>query len=1016
MKFILNFSLSKDEWIYDLYKIYLEFTKEYWKHWILNFPFLESFIPNSKNFDIGLELSQSTPKNFNLLLFEKNFLENVDILFFKELIQSITRSRFDIDFSQISADLPKGFNKFYSNPIFKNDAVSIQKIIENLLLEKKIEIESEFFTLNPEIISLYYDFHIKHPPRILFSSNKFTLSGVKIDSPKNYEDNQSSKKKSQISESILQINRRLKGQYFTDKKLCHYMLENEFFIPFQSLLTEIEEIIQNLNLDDNQTNNGKNFSIIAQNLEKLMDIRFIDPACGAGIFLREGFRYLLDKRKRIESIFHSLENFEDDFPLNVNKLKIFSNSVKNDQNWFLYLSQNVIYGIDIDYVAIFVCKAFLWLEFSKFNFQGKIPLNIIFPNIRQGDSLISPIFSIQQSVSPNFLNIYKKNINFCSFSELLESLTEYESQNLKKISDQYNQNDIITYFSKINPFYEQYRHKIKNLTNKYTMLLIENTNLNESYIEEGLLSPLGWILEFPSLFQYSEKIQKFVQKSNFIVFITNPPWEMHQRNDREFYFHLDVNIRKLPRIKMHNKFKELSRRYGWIRNTYEILQDVIKIKQNFWNKFLKYQRVRKYNLYKIFLELSFYLINNHPLETDSVSNNRLIRGCSIITPAGILGEARANPLRAFIIENRRIKRITQLYSSNKIFPSIVQGQPLCIIEYNANTPQNKFEYIGAIRDSDSLKPDIKTIEISLDFLLKSSPCFNYTRMSHSKSYSFPLIETQDDFLILKKLIRFPKLQNNWGLEAHRELNRTDDLKSGYISSSPTNMPVLEGKHLVHYGYSLKNPRYYVQDPQKYSEQKAIINYKRIVWRNVSNINLGRRMFVALIPPGVSTVNSLNYISPKGSKMNSKDSEFYLSDDQLTFLTVIIGSIVAEYFIRFFSTNNNLNQYLIMNLPIPNYDNYNQIHRQIVSKFSLYSPEFNTWADKMVCLGSQSSKKRILAKKYWEMLAHLDSLVFKVYSLNHDHLDIIQQKFPNLSPHYFKKLRIKLHSCSKLSNE
>ncbi len=1024
-------------WFRDLHHEYLSFLSKCWQFYVSKYSFLGS---NSSHpyLDV-LELkihSDTTPPSFNILEFQRIFFQSADFAFFKKLSGWIAFPESPITFvihlndePKLSANFEtyldnKDFNlrlneifQSYVNPIsgrsnanenFNHDQnqlnTSTQKD-EILIKRKKLSLIQELRT--------YYNFHLKAHPKISYK----IISDSKIINPSN-----SFKKcikkdpclldpKQTSMKSPQNIHQRNFGKYYTHPAICEYMFKRGGFQSINDLLKQIDENSKKINQikqNDVKTENFPEIQILNTNLRNLFNFSILDPACGAGIFLTTAFKFLIDVRiKCLNTLLRVPHKNHELFRSNEELLNRWIKAGENDGNWFTFISQNLIYGVDIDPVAVLLSKIFLFLEFYPNSLERHeyVSLDVLFYNIRNGDALLSPIFPIYTTDSSTNEKIMKLQTVFQANSLDFHSFIQDISRKSYrfKLSNWHckSKREMEKIISSLSKFRNQIQDVTNNLVNQ-EILSISSKNM-EKYENNCLKTTefhaFDWLLEFPE--RFFELNGNFKELRGFCLIISNPPWEMHQKNDREFFFHFQPSLRNLDRSSMHRRFKELLLYYPWLQYGYAQFNFNLFVKQQWWIKYFRLQKVQKFNLYKLFFELNTYLLHGLASHSSLFSPTG---GISIIVPAGILGEARANDLRRVLIENYHIIRITQLFSNENIFPQIVSGQPLCIIEFNRNSPEPSFDFMGNVRNIEDLDHSNQLIKIPLSFLEKISPLFTNGQDSSIKSYSFPFIDSNKDFRILKSLLKYPKLSSGWDLDAHRELNRTDDLKLNVITSNPTILPVLEGKHLVHYGYSLEHPRYYISDPIHYKDYKPIYQFPRIVWRNVSNINLSRRMFVCLIPKGIPTVNSLNYIVPYTLNPKNKLKKIPLSMDCLKYLTVMLGSIVAEYFIRFFSSNNNLNQYIVLNVPVPAYNPKISIHREIVESFSELSSKFNEWASLMVHLGRKNHEKQQLKKKYWIHLAHLDNLAFRAYDLSWEELSTIQDKLPKIPSEYFRLMR------------
>jgi len=129
----------------------------------------------------------------------------------------------------------------------------------------------------------------------------------------------------------------------------------------------------------------------------------------------------------------------------------------------------------------------------------------------------------------------------------------------------------------------------------------------------------------------------------------------------------------------------------------------------------------------------------------------------------------------------------------------------------------------------------------------------------------------------------------------------------------------------------------------------------------------------------------------------------IARDELLYLVGMLGSLVCEFQLRMFSTNNNLNQYLIENLAIPIYDPNNSLHQALVNEITDFLPQGRKWADEMVLLRSRHHDKQELERNYLPSLAKIDALCVRIFALNSDQVQILRLKFPKIDDIYFQMI-------------
>jgi hypothetical protein len=170
------------------------------------------------------------------------------------------------------------------------------------------------------------------------------------------------------------------------------------------------------------------------------------------------------------------------------------------------------------------------------------------------------------------------------------------------------------------------------------------------------------------------------------------------------------------------------------------------------------------------------------------------------------------------------------------------------------------------------------------------------------------------------------------------------------------------------------------------------------------------MFCTLIPKGIATVNSLNYMVPfKKLSTEGINTSVIIANDELMYLLAMLGSLVCEFQLRMFSTNNNLNQYLIENLAIPFYDPQNSLHQALVNEITDFLPQGQKWADEMVLLGSRHHDKQELERTYFPSLAKIDALCVRIFALNSDQVQVLRLKFPKIDDIYFQMIDFNIRS-------
>src|SRR5262249_22306342 len=157
--------------------------------------------------------------------------------------------------------------------------------------------------------------------------------------------------------------RKTTGSYYTRPELVQELIKS-------ALVPVIEERLkaaQEPRTKNQEPGGGSRFSVLgSQSLEQaLLSIKVCDPACGSGHFLLAAARRLGRELAKVRS------GEEQPTPAQ------FRRAVRD-------VIQHCIYGVDLNPLAVDLCKLALWIE----GHNAGMPLNFLDHHIKQGNSLI----------------------------------------------------------------------------------------------------------------------------------------------------------------------------------------------------------------------------------------------------------------------------------------------------------------------------------------------------------------------------------------------------------------------------------------------------------------------------------------------------------------------------------------------------------------------------------------------------------------------------------------------------
>lgn len=293
----------------------------------------------------------------------------------------------------------------------------------------------------------------------------------------------------------------------------------------------------------------------------------------------------------------------------------------------------------------------------------------------------------------------------------------------------------------------------------------------------------------------------------FLICITNPPWEILKPDRRELS---GLNVSDLE----------------------EYLK-ILRIRDSF----LKYSYTKSVPLKKF----SGWGTNLARCGTEAALKLTAKGGiCGIVSPASLLADQMSEQLRRWIFEKHVVYDIAYYAAEARLFEKVDQPS-ITIVASPGNRSEKppKFSFF----DKQCEKTELKLDES------------DWSNLEIDK-YVFPL---QFGANLLKLKSRWRKLpyfrdmeqKNISGLWAGREIDET-----GYKSfiGECGNYLFLKGRMIKRFGIAEIPTKYVMPDGPKIPKSA---NYHRLAWRDVSRPNQKRRMQATIIPPGWVTGNSLN---------------------------------------------------------------------------------------------------------------------------------------------------------------
>ena len=569
----------------------------------------------------------------------------------------------------------------------------------------------------------------------------------------------------------------------------------------------------------------------ADDLQKaLLSIKVCDPACGSGHFLLAAARRIGKELAKVRTG----EAAPSPEPLREATRDVI---------------QHCIYGVDINPLAVDLCKVALWIE----GFAKGMPLNFLDHRIKCGNSLVGVLnLDVLKEGIPDeafkavtgddkALSSIKKKANkqerlkdlkgqlstagqldddlaeIASAWQELDRIPENTPEFVKQKKERYeaNQRDRKWWRSRsacnlwtaafFMPLTEQNLQLLPTtaalvrLLNhrdigeetrsralapknegeeaKASLLTIQNIvdAANQLASEKGFFH---WALEFPDVFE----------NDGFDCILGNPPWEMLQIAEKEFFASRDVDIAKaMNKAEREKLIKTLPTRKPELARDFENAKHDAEAQNKFIRESSRFSltAVGKINTYAVFSETARDLI---------AGNGR----AGIIVPTGIATTNTTKDFFESIALNGQLDSLFDFFEIRAFFGGTDSREPFCLLVIRGANSGLPSKFVFKIVNFNEIYNVIRQIKInSFDFLL-----FN------PNTKNCPIFRTNSDAEITKKIYqRVPILENEktgenpWGISFMQGLfNMSSDSGLFENSLSQNTLPLYEAKMFHHFDH------------------------------------------------------------------------------------------------------------------------------------------------------------------------------------------------------------------------
>ena len=346
----------------------------------------------------------------------------------------------------------------------------------------------------------------------------------------------------------------------------------------------------------------------------------------------------------------------------------------------------------------------------------------------------------------------------------------------------------------------------------------------------------------------------------------------------------------------------------------------------------------KQNLYKVFVELGYNLGHTNSL-------------VAFITQSSIMCDLSAQFTRELLLKETQMQYFVEFKKNQKLFTGVIQG--VCIMEFLKAKPKSNNHFKIAINNTESKMDKINFESISQQQILEFFPLYEIPLI---KKGEMPIIaKVKTDKILLKDMID-SSLQGNINTIHLQRIK----------SEKQTGIYLIKGENIHRY-FIDNNLMHCIES----SETLKMCNHNAkshiIAMQGITGTTDKNRIHCTLL----ESKNTNKFVFLHSTKML-----FVECKETAVYLIGLLNSKLLNWLFRITSTNNNVNLYELENLPIP----------QITETNKPLCDEIIKCVDKILDIKAKDS-----ALDTSKLESKLDSLVYKLYNLTNDEIEIVENK-------------------------
>ena len=480
----------------------------------------------------------------------------------------------------------------------------------------------------------------------------------------------------------------------------------------------------------------------------LLDLTVCDPACGSGHFLLAAARRLADEVAKLRAAAVGGAPTPADY-----------------RHALRDVVGHCIYGVDKNPMAIALAKTALWLE----AYTPDRPLTFIDHHLQVGDALLGVLNPkiLENGIPDEAYAVLSGDDKATAAALKKQNKAELKSWKEVVANDLFAATNLVHDATAIEQLADDTLDGIATKRSAWAHASVQAgqstlAKLADTYVAAFLapkvpqgqgqipLSGYLWSLLHPnanqppkpelaqaahdlcrahSVFHWWLAFPQVAAKGGFAVMLGNPPWEVSQLGEEEFFAARAPSISKLSGDKRKKAITALATEQPWLWNEYQTAKRGYEATNLFYRESGRYplSAVGKLNTYRLFAEA---------IEQLASKNGR----AGFIVPTGIATDDTAKDYFAHISQSSRLASLLDFENSDAVFPAVHRSYKFSLLTLG-NTPEAQFVCFAT----------------QVQHLVDSRRRFSLTpdefRLINPNTRTCPVFRSQRDAELTKKLYR-----------------------------------------------------------------------------------------------------------------------------------------------------------------------------------------------------------------------------------------------------------------------